>query len=1611
MADIIRGTNIADPIVPYTTADNIPTHYAKYGKGGFRTVETIEERNSIPLERRESGMLVYVITDENNVHTYQWFPVDDNPEGEWKRSKMGGGDSIPIYDTKKLNELGSAAEEDYIFIPSESDMEGEVIGNTYTTTKNGSYVDVLFSAIRELQSEVARLRNAFNYGIYSYSGTDTAMSRVQGVYEGDVEEEPLWAIDEDGLSLQEDLISKITTDFEPQGNIEYTLEKRLPNFTNLTTWYDNKSGIIKEVEDSKLFLYITASNSNITINLRNKDEEGPDFTELELSPLLSNVIHLDWYNILVVISRKQKVENGDNINYLGSNFIWISVSNPISNNVILEGYFDLSNQNLSKTLVTVSKRYTISSIDFGKDLVLSKAIIYSKYQDFSQEVIPSTPTDSGFSYKAAHITIRSVSTFNVLDTIKNQLPENELIFVEDTKKLYIKNNYRLVAISGAGDEQQPPGDDTMTAEEILQTLAEKGIISLDPITGKYTGLQPLDGITLINEETGKQFEITIDAYGEINIREISRNEKTLEDRLSVYSDFPPDEKASWDNWRGFVGQLRIKEENISEPKRDAGLCSDRIKIGSFYAPSSTQLTFGCSHGFIELENTSDTDFHLDGCYLHYARTITGGDVQTSHLKLTGKVPANGTYLVRCKQYADLNDPNTFIKVKTYDIEWYDKDITITDKVSGNDTDESGDGKLIDLSHNGAFDADPHGLALTYGKTFSYSGADSVSKTFTYNCKVWTSSIGSGVDVDTKKAKYLYWPRFIDAVYYNAAFTTGGNENIPYWTILDSEIIRMASCINGADSKDTSEAAKIYFDAIYKNTFELDPAKQAYQSLNTYDSSRYRNANIADYQYILLNNEYISFPKTDEVYPVTKFTPKASFEKKNVLTDKNKLDPEKPSCVTCSFGINPYTTRTFNWVSSGYFDEYVWIRVKNSTEWSRFSSYTKKAEGTTATQSSNCPRRREFDAEINNIVYSRIYGYFPGDKNCTYTSHKCILDIVETAVNSKTTYEYVVGRSLANGTPDPSHSSDIMTFTLYPEDYSLRIYQTTDQQGFHWIEYQAWGAAANYINNQIKEDCNENNIIPILMNTGDMTQSGCRVNEWVDYYNAGKHLFDHLEQVNCVGNNDLCGTIVTDLGTGDDIGKSNSFYFHVFYCYEVDTTEGMVPIVRGKYVPSLYHIDFKNFRLVVVNSEITYENCKSWYKMVIKSDGSLVEENMFNENNKEIFNQNIANKVYQVINIYTGWTVEGTSRYYNNTDFTSIYTILYHMLNDTSALIGKKCIVACHEMPFTVITKENLAEAQAGKYRSANGTSLVGSHLNQLTTSDTNSIHWFSRLLESSGVRLCIGGHKHTYAITWPVREHYYYKTRINQEGQEIEEWVSSLENGPMEMEENLANDKDNVSWMLPDGATFDDASKPSNVISNSANLVINLTKYPIIEGERSKIETIKPNKYIIPGTISNTDYGVIYHMCQATGFKLMSNKELPAPEQVFTRYFPHSQLKYDGDGNVTESKASGEQRRPMYSIIDLKKVEHIGTEEENPTVSYSYDIIGKLIRLTNIQKAAKKLFNQLVHGVNATVAEYLYDNSITVTDDDVVTESSDKTDWKYGGWRTGQENIINITQR
>lgn len=54
------GLQVLAGIVPKNQADTFATHFSKYGQGGRHSYTSIAERDSIPIERREYGMEVYV---------------------------------------------------------------------------------------------------------------------------------------------------------------------------------------------------------------------------------------------------------------------------------------------------------------------------------------------------------------------------------------------------------------------------------------------------------------------------------------------------------------------------------------------------------------------------------------------------------------------------------------------------------------------------------------------------------------------------------------------------------------------------------------------------------------------------------------------------------------------------------------------------------------------------------------------------------------------------------------------------------------------------------------------------------------------------------------------------------------------------------------------------------------------------------------------------------------------------------------------------------------------------------------------------------------------------------------------------------------------------------------------------------------------------------------------------------------------------------------------------------------------------------------------------------------------------------------------------------------
>ena len=100
------------------------------------------------------------------------------------------------------------------------------------------------------------------------------------------------------------------------------------------------------------------------------------------------------------------------------------------------------------------------------------------------------------------------------------------------------------------------------------------------------------------------------------------------------------------------------------------------------------------------------------------------------------------------------------------------------------------------------------------------------------------------------------------------------------------------------------------------------------------------------------------------------------------------------------------------------------------------------------------------------------------------------------------------------------------------------------------------------------------------------------------------------------------------------------------------------------------------------------------------------------------------------------------------------------------------------------------------------------------------------MLENNGITLCIGGHKHTYCCTYPVRE-----------------WKSG------------------------------DPTQTS--VSTTKQAVIKRSDYSTVDGNKVIRATEDCFYWNVDPDLKT---GVVYFMLQASGFKLASNKELPSRE-------------------------------------------------------------------------------------------------------------------------------------
>lgn len=812
--------------------------------------------------------------------------------------------------------------------------------------------------------------------------------------------------------------------------------------------------------------------------------------------------------------------------------------------------------------------------------------------------------------------------------------------------------------------------------------------------------------------------------------------------------------------------------NIGNKGTYGSYISDYLRINSiFLGGVSTKLDSfsACSHNYVELANGSTKDINLNGIYLLYR--APGVDDWTP-LALRGIIKAGSTFLIRGERCSYKS--NVTLDVDSYDQLW---------KV---------DDKLIQFDKGGGC----FYLVCSDGGKF-YKSSDQVTLAQLSGYTPYSSD-----DIPTG---------YIDFVGIKTRETT--------YTIPSEG--------NAPVSTEVTDDPK---DCIFVRSFPLDPCSQAQK---THDKKKSN----ALWTYINMST------KGTEAFPYYSpkdkhlFVPKGSALSKNIFDVRSTFTEDKPNMLNITFGIQATdagsgATRCFNWVSVGYYDEYIEYK-KTSEDWSSAKKVYSILKGNTYT-----------DSNINKFIdiYTRIK--WVTTNGTAVTTHKVILRGLTSGK-----YDVRVRRD-----DDESYVGETLHFTVRTDsevNSGFTFVQTTDQQAFNFYEYQAWTKSAYAIHK------NHPNI-QFTINTGDMTQNGNRENEWIDYYNGRKDLID-VEDMVTIGNNDLCGITPYELGDGSaGKYKINHKNIQYYYCFELSESnpamftykhtdkldESLLGDVLSHddtsftyYMPSLYSFNYGKYHFICLNSEFAPNTYSCYYDSPDIAD---------------LFKQHAYYNMYK-------WLEKDYDSTRNN-------------------------IAYMHELPFCIVVGDSSTGVATAR-TIANGSKLNNAFtdgIGKTPGSSDNASSFvggcnFSEFFQTHNIKLCLGGHKHTYSLSYPTKEN----------------------------------------------------------ITNSGTRTVDYNN-PIVDK-------------------SGGD-GVVYAMCQATGYKLVSNKELPGSGISWLRkYFPM----------LAGNKASTSQYYPMYSVF---------TATNNSISMQSYTVYN--IYSENGTKVTN--FN-----INSQYSEFTTKNSTTIDDTNI----------------------------
>ena len=151
---ILGSVPVSGFVAPTSESDTYPSHKAKYGHGGHRSVADLIERDAINTSRREIGMTVWVISTsseyrlEGDIDNTSWVIVSGGGTGLVSISFICGQDIAKNRVCVVINDVLYYADKDnvnHIGLTKYFSTSAGLSGSSINVIEEGQIVDVAFT--------------------------------------------------------------------------------------------------------------------------------------------------------------------------------------------------------------------------------------------------------------------------------------------------------------------------------------------------------------------------------------------------------------------------------------------------------------------------------------------------------------------------------------------------------------------------------------------------------------------------------------------------------------------------------------------------------------------------------------------------------------------------------------------------------------------------------------------------------------------------------------------------------------------------------------------------------------------------------------------------------------------------------------------------------------------------------------------------------------------------------------------------------------------------------------------------------------------------------------------------------------------------------------------------------------------------------------------------------------------------------------------------------------------------------------------------------------------------------------------------------------------------